>query len=140
MQPRDVEAVPSRGIALTPPPPDRIRDRLRRRLLAMLGTRVGLNHWLMTRGTVLLAGFIALYLLNGLVIGWKTAYDVTIGITSPGDRSISVPALAWALSAAGWLAAPAIFGAVAGVVIGAAVNHRRTQSIGDVLTKRGSDQ
>ncbi len=71
-------------------------------------------HWLLVRGTMLITAFVLLYLVNGVSIGWKTTYDVAIGITSPGDESVSVPALAWLMSIAGWLAAPAVFGAVAG--------------------------
>jgi hypothetical protein len=79
-----------------------------------------------------------LYLANGLVIGWKTAYDVTVGITSPGDKRVSAPMLAWFLSVAGWLAAPAVFGAVAGAVISAAITDRRRRPIGEALS-RSSD-
>jgi hypothetical protein len=123
-------------VPLRPPPPDRLRDRLRRRIRA-LGAYTGLRHWLLVRGTVLLIAFVALYVANGLVIGWRTTYDVAIGITSPGDKGVSAPALAWFVSVAGWLAAPAVFGAVAGVVISVAITGRRQQSIGEVLTKHG---
>jgi hypothetical protein len=84
---------------------------------------------------VLLAVFVVLYVANGAVIGWKTAYDVMIGITSPGDESVSAPPLAWFMSVAGWLAAPAVSGAVAGVVIGVAVDSRRHRPISEVLTR-----
>ncbi|MBB2943227.1 hypothetical protein FB565_002940 [Actinoplanes lutulentus] len=79
--------------------------------------------------------FAALYVANGLVIGWKTAYDVTIGITSPGDKDVSAPLLAWFLSAAGWLAAPALAGAVAGTIVGSAVTDRRQRSVAEALPK-----
>lgn len=85
----------------------------------------------------MLAAFALLYVANGVVIGWRTAYDVTIGITSPGDESVSAPTLAWFMSVAGWLAAPAICGAVAGVVISVAIKSRRQRPIDEVLTKRG---
>jgi hypothetical protein len=102
-----------------------------------VGAYTGLRHWLLVRGTVLLTVFALLYVANGLVIGWKTAYDVTIGIKSPGDKSVLVPTLAWFMSVAGWLAAPAICGAVAGVVISVAIKSRRQRPIGEVLTKQG---
>ncbi|GAA2474978.1 hypothetical protein Ahu01nite_049070 [Winogradskya humida] len=82
-----------------------------------------------------MAAFALVYLVNGLVIGWKTTYDVTIGITSPGDDAVSAPALAWPISIAGWLAAPAVFGAVAGVIISVAITNRRQRPIGEVLAK-----
>ena len=116
-----------------PPPPDRLRDRVRRRFRA-LGAYTGLWHWLLLRGTVVVAAFAVLYVANGLAIGWRTTYDVTIGVTSPGDEQVAVPLLAWFLSVAGWLAAPALAGAVAGTIIGRAVSGRRQQSILDVLT------
>lgn len=119
-----------------PPPPDRLRDRLRRRR-AGLGAHPGLRHWLIVRGSVLLAGFAVLYAANVAVIGGRRTYDVTVGITSPGDPAITAPALAWPLSIAGWLAAPAVFGAVAGVVISLAVGNRRRRPIADVLTAPG---
>jgi hypothetical protein len=125
---------PSARIPLQPPPPDRQRDRVRRRLRA-LGAYAGIRRWLLVRGTVLLVLFGALYVANGLVIGWKTAYDVTLAITSPGDKSVSAPALAWFLSLAGWLAAPAVFGGVAGVIISTAITDRRRRPISQVLTK-----
>src|SRR5690349_2378914 len=111
-----------------PPPPDRLRDRLRRRILAV-GAYTGLRHWLLVRGTMLLTAFSLLYVANGVAIGWKTTYDVTIGITSPGDETISAPTLAWFMSVAGWLAAPAVCGAVAGVVISVAIKSRRQRPI-----------
>jgi|SRR3954454_1833133 hypothetical protein len=123
-------------VPLRPPPPDRLWDRLRRRFRAF-GSYTGLRHWLLVRGTVLLLAFAALYVANGLAIGWKTTYDVTIGITSPGDDDVAVPVLAWFMSLAGWLAAPAVFGAVAGVVISVAITGRRQRTIGEVLTKDG---
>lgn len=86
---------------------------------------------------MLLALFVLLYVANGKVIGWRMAYDVMIGITSPGDERVSSPALAWLMSIAGWLAAPAVFGAVAGVVISVAIDSRRHRPISEVLTKHG---
>lgn len=85
---------------------------------------------------MLLTAFALLYVANGVVIGWKTTYDVTIGITSPGDGKVPVPALAWFMSLAGWLAAPAVCGAVAGVVISVAINGRRQRPLREALTKK----
>jgi hypothetical protein len=118
------------------PPPETSRDRLRRRLRA-LGAYTGLRHWLLVRGTPLILGFVALYVANGFVIGWKNTYDVAIGITSPGAKPISVPALAWVLSVVGWLAAPAMVGAVAGTIISITINNRRRRPISEVLAENG---
>jgi hypothetical protein len=123
-------------VPLQPPPADRLSDRLRRRLRA-LGAYTGLRHWLLVRGTAILGVVGLLYVVNGMANGWTTAYDVAIGITSPGDPALPVPALAWPLSMAGWLAAPAIFGAVAGVAVSKAIADRRQRPIADVLRKPG---
>lgn len=103
-----------------------------------MGAYTGLRYWLLLYGPILLAGFGALYIANGAIIGWKTTYDVAIGIKSPGDDDITAPTLAWFLSVAGWLAAPAVFGAVVGAVIASAVNGRRRRPIGEVLVKDGA--
>ena len=124
-------------VPLPPPPPDQLRDRLRRRLRSV-GAFTGLRHWLLVRGLLFGVVFAALFVANGLVIGWKTSYDVAVGITSPGDKMVSTPALAWVLSVAGWLAAPAVFGAVAGIVVDRAIEDRRRQPISAVLTKSGA--
>jgi hypothetical protein len=123
-------------VPLQSPPPERLRDRLRRRVRA-LGAYTGMRHWILVRGLALTAAFAALFVANGIANGWKTAYDVTIGITSPGETGVAVPTLAWFLSVAGWLAAPAIFGAVIGTVIGITIADRRRRSISEVLTKDG---
>lgn len=117
-----------------PPPPDRLRDRVRRRWRAV-GAYTGMRYWLLVRGALLAVGFAVLFVANGFVIGWQTTYDVTIGITSPGDPKVSAPVLAWLMSVAGWLAAPAVAGGIAGAVISAAVTGRRQRPIGEVLTK-----
>lgn len=121
------------GLIPLPPPPERIAARWRRRWRA-LGAYTGVPHWLLVRGSPLAAGFLLLYLANGLVIGWTTAYDVTIGITSPGDpEKVSVPALAWPLSMAGWLAMPAIVGATIGITVEQAITGRRRRTLTEAL-------
>lgn len=102
-----------------------------------MGAYAGIRHWLLVRGTVLLALFALLYVANGVATGWRTAYDIAIGITSPGDKSVVAPMLAWFLSVAGWLAMPAVCGAVAGVVVSMAVEGRRQRPIGEALLKPG---
>lgn len=80
-----------------------------------------------------MAGFGLLFGVNGFTIGWRRAYDVTIGITSPADTS--APVLAWFLSIAGWLVAPGIAGAVAGYVVSHAIGARRTRPLDDFLSE-----
>ncbi|MBU2664646.1 hypothetical protein KOI35_14175 [Actinoplanes bogorensis] len=62
---------------------------------------------------------------------------MAIGITSPGSPAIAVPVLAWPLSAAGWLAAPAVFGAVAGAVVSVSIGGRRQRPIAEALSRDG---
>ncbi|MGN9915845.1 DUF6313 family protein [Micromonospora palomenae] len=82
------------------------------------------------------AGYGLLFVLNGLIIGWQTAYDVNIGITSPAVTAL--PALAWPLSIAGWLVAPGIAGAVAGYVVSSSIRSRRRRRI-DNLFRENAD-
>jgi len=123
-------------VPLQPPPVDRLPGRLRRRIRA-LGAYTGVRHWLLVRGTPILGALLVLYVTNGIANGWKTAYDVAIGITSPGDKAVALPAPAWLLSVAGWLAAPAVFGAVAGAVVTVAIGGRRRRTIAEVLSRNG---
>ncbi|AEV85019.1 hypothetical protein ACWT_3995 [Actinoplanes sp. SE50] len=122
------------GLPLLPPPPEPFWTRARwRRRLRAVGAHTGLQHWLLVRGLPLTGVFLALYVTNGLVNCWRTTYDVTIGVISPGDHAVAVPALAWPLSVAGWLATPAIVGAAIGITIERAITARRSRSITDVL-------
>jgi hypothetical protein len=105
-----------------------------RRIFRSRGALAGLRHWLIVRGSVLLVLFALLYVGNGLLIGWRAAYDVTTGIVSPG--STAAPWAAWPLSLAGWLAMPAVTGAVAGYVLSVAIGGRRQQSIDAALAER----
>ena len=41
--------------------------------------------WLLTRAVWVIAPCAALFLLNGLLVGWADAYEVLAGITSPAD-------------------------------------------------------
>jgi hypothetical protein len=84
-----------------------------------------LRYWLLFRGAPIAAVFLLVYVANGLVIGWRDAYDVTLAIISPAQTSS--PLLAWVLSVAGWLVAPGLAGAVAGYVISAEIEARRRE-------------
>jgi hypothetical protein len=62
--------------------------------------------------------FVALFLLNAVVNGWSTAYDVALTIVSPWDRGrVRTTALAAPLSVAGWLLVPSVVGALAGYLV-----------------------
>jgi hypothetical protein len=67
--------------------------------------------------------YVGIYITNGVVNGWRTAYDVNVVITSPADTS--QPWLAWPLSIAGWLIVPVLAGAIAGYAVTSAITVRR---------------
>lgn len=119
------------GAALSPPPRERLHERLRRQWRS-LKRHPGLRWWLRVQGTPIVAAFVALYVANGFVIGWQLTYEVMLAIESPATAH-RCPALAWALSIAGWLLGPAIAGAVAGVVITGAISSRRTRRFMDLF-------
>jgi hypothetical protein len=74
-----------------------------------------------------LVAYAGLYVANGFVIGWRAAYDVNLGVSTPATTA--APALAWCLSLAGWLVAPGIAGAVAGYVVSTSIAERRTKRL-----------
>src|SRR5687767_13075644 len=102
------------GVPLPNPPQGTFGEVTRRWWLSQR-RHPGLRHWLLFRGLPVLLGLATLFVANGLVIGWATAYNVMATIDSPADTSS--PALAWLLSLAGWLVGPAIAGAVAGNIV-----------------------
>jgi len=82
--------------------------------------------------------FTALFVANGLVIGWRNAYDVMLAITSPA--ATKSPILAWPLSLAGWLAGPAVVAAaVIGYMITAGIEGRRKNPLGELFRESGHD-
>jgi Pentapeptide repeats (8 copies)/Family of unknown function (DUF6313) len=89
------------------------------------------------RGIPVLVVLAALFVGNGLVIGWRTAYDVMLAITSPADTKL--PVLAWFLSVVGWLIGPAVAGAVAGHMVNAAIGARRKKPIDQLFTEVDAD-
>jgi uncharacterized protein DUF6313 len=92
----------------------------------------GLRYWLIFWGLPLVVLYAALFTINGFLIGWQTAYDVTLAIDSPGDvTSAHTTFWAWPLSVAGWLAMPGVAGAVAGYVVNSSITRRRSSSITD---------
>ena len=99
---------------------------MRRRWRSRFGLS-GLSYWLIFRGAPFILAYAVLYVANGLVIGWREAYDVNLAIISPA--STKAPVLAWFLSIAGWLAIPVIAGAIAGYVVGSSIDGWRRNTI-----------
>ncbi|WP_328472974.1 DUF6313 family protein [Actinoplanes sp. NBC_00393] len=110
---------------LSSAPPETPWGYLRRRWRSA-GQHRGLEFWLLFRGFPFVVLYALLFLLNGVLIGWRKSYDVSIAITSPADTAH--PVAAWLLSMAGWLVAPGIAGAIAGYVLSASINSRRKTS------------
>lgn len=90
-----------------------------------------LHRWLVLRALPLLVVFLGLYVLNGSLLGWTTAYNVLIGIDSPGD--VSSPWSAWPLSIAGWAAIPALVGGAVGYVVTAQIQAHRTRELAEIV-------
>ena len=109
---------------LPSPPPRTFGEVVRRWWLSQRRHRA-LRRWLLFRGLPVLLGLGALFLVNGLVIGWVTAYNVLVTIDSPADTAN--PPLAWLLSLAGWLIGPALAGAIAGHVVTSWIAGRRSR-------------
>lgn len=93
----------------------------------------GIRYWLLVQAPVFLLGLGALFVINGFVIGWPDAYDVTVQIMSPLDtaqRWVAMP-----LSLAGWLVWPSVTGAVVAYVLADLTDTRR----GGALIPEGGD-
>jgi hypothetical protein len=128
------------------------RERVRRRWRSL--TRyTGLRFWMLSRGMLMLVTVGILYVAGGLVIGWQTAYEIAVGITSPDSvasppaalptspaPSAAVVVLAWALSLTGWLVVPGIAGAVAGYVVTAHADQRRDRPLDSFLPPTSSGE
>ncbi|SHM26331.1 hypothetical protein SAMN05443668_101148 [Cryptosporangium aurantiacum] len=81
------------------------------------------------RGLPVLLALAVLYVVTGFVVGWRDAYDVSLGIESPAETK--APVLAWFLSVAGWLVMPGVAGAVAGYVVSDSIASRRSRSLSE---------
>ncbi|MFF5307609.1 DUF6313 family protein [Streptomyces sp. NPDC013161] len=91
------------------------------------------RYWLVTRGPAWLTVFGLLYVVGGVVLGWRAAYEVLVGLQSPGDTN--VPAYAYALGLLGWLLVPAIIGGAAGYLVTRQIDRRRTVDAEDLLAQ-----
>lgn len=92
-----------------------------------------MRHWLTIRGVPVVLAYAALFVANGFMIGWRRAYDVSLGITSPAASP--QPIFAWLLSVSGWLVAPGVAGAVAGYVVSNSIASRRMERLEDAFPR-----
>ncbi|WP_406452248.1 DUF6313 family protein [Streptomyces sp. NBC_00876] len=88
------------------------------------------RYWLVTRGPVWLTVFGLLYVVGGMVLGWRAAYEVLVGLQSPGDTDL--PAYAYVL---GWLLVPALIGGAAGYLVTRQIDRRRTVDAEELLAQ-----
>ncbi|WP_236795083.1 DUF6313 family protein [Amycolatopsis sp. GM8] len=116
-----------------PPPRESLRALIRRRRRG-LGRFRGIQYWLRIRGYYILGGFIALFVINAVVIGGRQAYDVSVQIDSPWQTT--TPALALPLSLAGWLVVTGFAGAVAGYVVSEVSDNRNIRRMRGVAGTR----
>jgi Family of unknown function (DUF6313) len=124
--------VGSPPVAPPPPPSDRLSDSLRDRYRALSRFNRPV-YWLLTRGLWWLLCFGGVYALCGFLIGWTTAYEVMVGITSPAETQLRP--LSWILSLTGWLAAPAVVGGAVGYLVNRQVDRRRQESEAEVVAR-----
>lgn len=73
------------------------------------------------------------FLVAGFAVGWREAYDLSLGIMSPA--SASRPLAAWPVSIAGWLVAPGLAGAVAGYLVSASIGAQRKKPVGELFAE-----
>ncbi|WP_086559159.1 DUF6313 family protein [Streptomyces africanus] len=121
----------SSGTPAVQPPP---RPGPRRRLLRWWRSRDALSRlhrWLLLRALPVLLVFLGLYVLNGALMGWTDAYNVLVGIDSPGDARPTWAA--WPLSIVGWAAIPAFVGGAVGYVVSAQIQAHRTRELSEIL-------
>lgn len=92
-----------------------------------------LPYWLLTRAASVLAACVALCVLNGVLGGWTSAYEVLLGIRSPADADPRW--CAWLLSVVGWAAIPAFVGGTAGYLITAQIQAHQARPQDEVVAE-----
>jgi hypothetical protein len=100
----------------------------------LLRSSAGLNkahYWLLTRATWLIIAFVAVFVIDGCLIGWSRAYEVLIGIKAPAE--VAAPLASWTVSIMGWLMIPAFVGGTVGYLVTRQIDARRTESEADVI-------
>jgi hypothetical protein len=99
----------------------------------------GIRYWLLVQAPILLLCLGALFVINGFVIGWWDAYDVTLQIRSPWETT--QPWVAVLLSVAGWLVWPSVTGTVVGYVLTEVIDARKPSALipagGDLIPLLG---
>ncbi|MGW3353273.1 DUF6313 family protein [Nonomuraea rubra] len=115
----------------TEPPPRAPLVARCRRFVRSLAALSKTRYWLLTRALWVALVFIVVFVVDGVLIGWATAYEVLIGIKSPADAG-SAP-VTWLVSIVGWLAIPAFVGGTVGYLVTRQIEARRRRSTADVV-------
>ncbi|MFD6294048.1 DUF6313 family protein [Streptomyces sp. NPDC060235] len=103
-----------------------LRDRMRS--LSRFGRT---QYWVIKHASLWLLGFTVLYALGGVLLGWRAAYEVLVGLKPPADAAF--PVFGYVLSLAGWLVVPAFVGATAGYLVTRKIEGRRTVTLEALL-------
>ncbi|KFF58314.1 hypothetical protein JF66_19465 [Cryobacterium sp. MLB-32] len=74
-------------------------------------------------------------LLGFAVTGFPRGYELLSGLQSPAgvNETPLVSAAAWTLSIIGWIAVPALIGAIVGYSVGAQIGRHRSRSRSDLF-------
>ena len=92
-----------------------------------------MHHWLLLRALPGLLALCALFIVDGTVDGWVGAYNLLVGIDSPGDAKTKW--CAWLLSVAGWAAVPAFIGGFVGYLVTQQIDSHRQQDVEVILSE-----
>jgi hypothetical protein len=91
-----------------------------------------LRRWLW-RAKWLFMAIAALFVIAGLVMGWSDTWETLVGRRSP--KNAPYPYFSWPLSVTGWLALPALVGAVIAYLMTSQADRRRTRSVSEAAAQ-----
>ncbi|MEV8086348.1 DUF6313 family protein [Streptomyces nigra] len=123
---------PSAAPPRTPPP----RPTWPRRVRRWWRSRDALSRvrrWLLLRALPGVLVLVALFVVNGVLDGWVNAYNLLVGIDSPGDAKTKW--CAWLLSATGWAAVPAFIGGFVGYLVTQQIDSHRQHDVDVILAE-----
>jgi hypothetical protein len=108
---------------------------LPRRAKATLAKLSDLPYWMVNIGSLLAMFFVVVFAIGVIQLGgFWTAYAVLVGGTPPQNTPHAFTALC--VSLMGWLAVPAVVGAVAGLVVERQVHRHQSQPLSVPSTTR----
>ncbi|MEU0646142.1 DUF6313 family protein [Streptomyces umbrinus] len=76
---------------------------------------------------------VVLFLVNGVLDGWVSAYNLLVGIDSPGNAKTKW--CAWLLSVTGWAAVPAFIGGFVGYLVTQQIDSHRQNDLDVILAE-----